>query len=48
LGAKVAVADLNLRSYEEFEAEAKDITADNTVAKSRLQAVPLWGIDRCP
>jgi 3-oxoacyl-[acyl-carrier protein] reductase len=23
LGAKVAVADLNLRSYEEFEAEAK-------------------------
>jgi NAD(P)-dependent dehydrogenase (short-subunit alcohol dehydrogenase family) len=25
LGAKVAVADLNLHSYEEFEAEAKDI-----------------------
>jgi hypothetical protein len=23
LGAKVAVADLNLRTYEEFEAEAK-------------------------
>ena len=23
LGAKVAVADLNLRSYEEFEAEAR-------------------------
>jgi NAD(P)-dependent dehydrogenase (short-subunit alcohol dehydrogenase family) len=31
LGAKVAVADLNLRSYEEFEAEAKDMTADTTV-----------------
>src|SRR3984893_17325710 len=29
LGAKVAVADLNLRSYEEFEAEAKDMTADS-------------------
>ena len=32
LGAKVAVADLNLCSYEEFEAEAKDMTADSTVA----------------
>ena len=27
LGAKLAVADLNLRSYEEFEAEAQDMTA---------------------
>jgi 3-oxoacyl-[acyl-carrier protein] reductase len=33
LGAKVAVADLNLRSYEEFEAEAKDMTGDSTVAE---------------
>ena len=33
LGAKVAVADLNLRSYEEFEAETKDMTADSTVAE---------------
>jgi NAD(P)-dependent dehydrogenase (short-subunit alcohol dehydrogenase family) len=33
LGAKVAVADLNLRSYEEFEAEAKDMTAETTVAE---------------
>jgi 3-oxoacyl-[acyl-carrier protein] reductase len=33
LGAKVAVADLNLRSYAEFEAEAKDMTADSTVAE---------------
>ena len=33
LGAKVAVADLNLRSYEEFEAEAKDMTAESTVAE---------------
>ncbi len=33
VGAKVAVADLNLHSYEEFEAEAKDMTADSTVAE---------------
>ena len=33
LGARVAVADLNLRSYEEFEAEAKDMMADSTVAE---------------
>jgi 3-oxoacyl-[acyl-carrier protein] reductase len=31
LGAKIAVTDLNLRSYEEFEAEAKDMTGDSTV-----------------
>jgi NAD(P)-dependent dehydrogenase (short-subunit alcohol dehydrogenase family) len=44
LGAKVAVADLNLRSYEEFEAEAKDMTADSTVAeRSRRQVAPPWG-----
>ena len=29
LDAKVAVVDLNLHSYEEFEAEAKDMTADS-------------------
>src|ERR1700751_100016 len=33
LGAKVVVADLNLCSYEEFEVEAKDMTADNIVAE---------------
>jgi NAD(P)-dependent dehydrogenase (short-subunit alcohol dehydrogenase family) len=33
LGAKVAVADHNLRSYEEVEAEAEDMTADGTVAE---------------
>jgi 3-oxoacyl-[acyl-carrier protein] reductase len=31
LGAKIAVTDLNLKSYAEFEAEAKDMTADSTV-----------------
>jgi 3-oxoacyl-[acyl-carrier protein] reductase len=40
LGAKVAVADLNLRSYEEFEAEAKDMTADSTGRRDR-------SVERC-
>ena len=31
LGAKVAVTDLNLQSYEEFEAEAEAMTAPSTV-----------------
>ena len=31
LGAKVAITDLNLKSYEEFESEAKTMTADSTV-----------------
>lgn len=30
LGAKVAVTDLNLKSYEEFEAEKQAMTADST------------------
>jgi hypothetical protein len=33
LGARVAVADLNLHSYEEFEAEAKDMTGESSVAE---------------
>jgi len=33
LGAKVAVVDINLHSYEEFEAEAKDMSADSTVGE---------------
>ena len=35
LGAKIAVADLNLKSFEEFEAEAQAMTADSTVAEIR-------------
>src|SRR5215469_2641363 len=31
LGAKVAITDLNLKSYKEFESEAKAMTADSTV-----------------
>ncbi|WP_439814312.1 SDR family NAD(P)-dependent oxidoreductase [Zavarzinia sp. CC-PAN008] len=35
LGAKVAVSDLNLRSYQEFEAEAHAMTGDSTVDEIR-------------
>src|ERR1700693_947324 len=31
LGARIAVTDLDLKSYAEFEAEAKEMTADSTV-----------------
>src|SRR5207344_3634827 len=31
LGARIAVTDLDLKSYAEFETEAKDMTADSTV-----------------
>lgn len=34
LGAKVAVTDINLKSYEEFEAEAKAMTAESTSMRS--------------
>ena len=43
LGAKVAVADLNLRSYEEFEAEAKDMTGESTVAEIEATGGIAWG-----
>jgi NAD(P)-dependent dehydrogenase (short-subunit alcohol dehydrogenase family) len=43
LGAKVAFADLSLHSYEEFEAEAKDMTADSTVAEIEATGGTLWG-----
>lgn len=33
LGAKIAVSDLNLKSYEEFDAEAKAMTAESTMAE---------------
>jgi len=39
LGLKVAIVDLNLCSYEEFEAEAKDMTADTTVAEIEASEV---------
>jgi 3-oxoacyl-[acyl-carrier protein] reductase len=45
LGAKVAVADLNLRSYEEFEAEARDMTADTTVVEIEASGGSALGIE---
>ena len=45
LKARVADADLNLRSYEEFEAEAKDLTADTTVAKIEAAGGTALGIE---
>jgi NAD(P)-dependent dehydrogenase (short-subunit alcohol dehydrogenase family) len=45
LGAKVAVTDLNLRSYEKFEAEAKDMTADSTVAEIEASDGTALGIE---
>ena len=33
LGAKVAITDLDLKSYREFDAEARSMTADSTVAE---------------
>jgi 3-oxoacyl-[acyl-carrier protein] reductase len=39
----VAVADLNLHSYEEFEAEAKEMTGDSTVAEIEASGgIALW------
>jgi 3-oxoacyl-[acyl-carrier protein] reductase len=45
LGAKVAVTDINLRSYEEFEAEAKDMTGDSTVAEIEAMGGAAIGIE---
>jgi 3-oxoacyl-[acyl-carrier protein] reductase len=45
LGARVAVADLTLRSYEEFEVEAKDMTADSTVAEIEVSGGTALGIE---
>jgi 3-oxoacyl-[acyl-carrier protein] reductase len=45
LGAKVAVTDLNLHSYEEFEAEAKDMTGDSTVAEIEAIGGTALGIE---
>jgi 3-oxoacyl-[acyl-carrier protein] reductase len=40
LGAKVAVADLNLHSYEEFEVEAKDRPAIAPSPRLRRPVAP--------
>ena len=45
LGAKIAVADLDLRSYREFEAEAKDMTAETTAAEIEALGGTALGIE---
>ena len=45
LGAKVAVTDLNLRSFEEFEAEAQAMTAESTVAEIQASGGSAMGIE---
>ena len=45
LGAKVAVADLDLKSYREFDAEAKDMTAESTVAEIEASGGAALGIE---
>jgi 3-oxoacyl-[acyl-carrier protein] reductase len=45
LGARLAVADINLRSYEEFDAEAQDMTGDTTVAEIEAAGGMAMGID---
>ena len=45
LGAKVAVTDLDLKSYREFDAEAKDMTAESTVAEIEASGGTALGIE---
>ena len=45
LGAKLAVADLNLRSYEEFEPEALYMTGETTVAEIEASGGTALGIE---
>src|SRR6516225_968517 len=45
LGAKVVVADLDLKSYREFDAEAQDMTAESTVAEIEASGRAALGIE---
>jgi 3-oxoacyl-[acyl-carrier protein] reductase len=45
LGAKVAVADLSLKSFEEFEAERRAMTGDSTVAEIEANGGTALGIE---
>lgn len=45
LGAKIAVTDLNLKSYTEFEAEAKDMTGKSTVDEINAAGGEAIGIE---
>jgi len=45
LGAKIAIADLDLKSYREFDAEAKDMTAESTVAEIEASGGAALGVE---
>jgi 3-oxoacyl-[acyl-carrier protein] reductase len=45
LGAKVAVSDLDLKSYAEFEAESKAMTADTTVDEIKARGGEALGFE---
>src|ERR1051325_2018996 len=45
LGAKVAVADLNLHAYEEFESQASDMASESTVAEIEAMGGTALGIE---
>ena len=45
LGAKVAITDLDLKSYREFDAEAKAMTAETTVAEIEAAGGAALGIE---
>lgn len=45
LGAKVAVADLSLKSYEEFDTERRDMTGASTVAEIEADGGQALGIE---
>ena len=45
LGAKLAVCDISLKSFEEFEAERRDMTGDSTVAEIQAAGGSAFGIE---
>ncbi len=45
LGAKIAVCDLSLKSFEEFEAERRDMTADSTVGEIEAAGGTAIGVE---
>jgi 3-oxoacyl-[acyl-carrier protein] reductase len=45
LGAKIAVVDLDLKSYREFDAEAKDMTAESTIVEITAAGGAAIGIE---
>jgi 3-oxoacyl-[acyl-carrier protein] reductase len=45
LGAKIAICDLSLKSFEEFEAESRDMTGDSTVAEIEASGGSAFGVE---